>query len=164
MTKGLILQRALATFVTHGTVERVVGKKQLNDAFLRALHLRSVGTNHLTIGDGCHAADHHHWPTRTFHFDQALTAHTNRAHAWVVTEARNKFIGAICCSDDEFALTRRDGLAVDGDADRVWIWLGHFCHFCGVIDCCHCPTAVTGMRVRFVTRASNSLRNKVSAE
>jgi phosphomannomutase len=55
-------------------------------------------------------------------------------------------------------------LAIDGDADRVGIWVGHFCHVCGVIDSCHCPTAVTGMRVRFVTRASNSLRNKVSAE
>ena len=162
MAECLVLQRAFATFVAHGAIKGVISKQQFEHAFLCFLYLLSFSSHNLTLGNWCHARHHHHRATRSFDFYQTLTAHTGRCHAWVIAKTRNEFICFVGSRNDEVAFTCGHRLAVNGEADSVWIdgccvrWInsGH----------CATPTAVTGIVMRLVTRASNSLRNNVSAE
>ena len=165
VAERLILQRTLATLVAHRAVERVVRKKKLDDAFLRALHLFGFGAHHLTFGDRGHATDHHHRTTRAFDFHQTLAAHADRIHARVVTEARDVITAAIGRGDDEFSLAGGHGAAVDRHRNGVRIHgglVGLGRRFGGGHDAA--PTAVTGIMVRFVTRAANSSGKRTRAE
>ena len=164
MTESLILQRALAALVTHWAVKRVISKKQFNHAFLCTLDLRCLCADNLSFGHWCHAANNHHWTAWSFNFNETLTAHTDRTHTWVVAETRNEFIGTVSCRNDEFTFLCFNSATVNRDADCVWILLRHLRRLGIRINSCHWATAVTGMRVRFVMRASNSSRNNVSAE
>ena len=164
MTECLVLQWAFATLVTNRTIKWVVCKEKFEDSLVSALHLWCVGAHNLAISHWGHATHHHHRTAWSFHFNKALATHANRAHAWVITEARNVFICTICRSDDEFTFASSNCASVDGDGHRIRIWRWCVVEVGRVVNCCHCATAVTGMRVRLVTRASNSERNNVSAE
>jgi hypothetical protein len=113
MAKRLILQRTFATLVAHWTIEWVIRQQQFDDAFLRALHLIGLGSHNLTFSDWRHATNNHHWSARAFDFNQTLTTHADSTHAWVVTKTRNVIATAIGSSNNQFALTSRNGLSVD---------------------------------------------------
>ena len=165
VAERLILQRTLATLVTHRTVERMIGEQQFEDALVSTLHLRRIGTHHLAVGHRRHARHHHHGSARTFDLHETLAAHTDRAHTRVVTETRDVVAAAIGRGDDELTLAsdhrttvdgHRDGVGVDGRLILVARHVG--------LGGGHDTDPDTGIRVRLVTRASNSLRNNVRAE
>ena len=113
VAERLILQRAFATLVAHWTIKWVIRQQQFDDAFLSALHLIGLGAHNLSFSNGGHATDHHHWPTRTFNFNQTLTTHADSTHTWVITETRNVIATAIGSSNNQFAFTSGNGFAVD---------------------------------------------------
>ena len=51
ISHGLVLQRALATLVAYGAVERVVYKQELEDPVLGLFHLGAVGHSLHTRSD-----------------------------------------------------------------------------------------------------------------
>jgi hypothetical protein len=165
VAERLVLERALTTLVAHRTIEGMVRQQQFENALVRTLHLRCVGAHHLTVGHRCHARHHHHRSTRTFDFDETLPAHADRAHARVVAEARDVVTAAIGGGDYEFALASGNRTTVDRNRDGVGIdrrlvLVARHVRLGGGHD----TDPETGMRVRLVTRASNSLRNNVRAE
>ena len=154
MAESLVLQRALAALVAHWAIQRMIGKQQFEDAFLRFFDAFGCCANHLAFGNRCHARDNHHRAAWAFYFNQALATHANWCHAWVIAKTRNEFVCVVGCGDDEVALFSSNGFAVNREADCCWVWRRHDA----------APTAVTGMVMRLVTRDSNSLLNSVRAE
>ena len=89
----------------------------------------------------------------------------------MVTKVRNVGASILSGLNDEVALARSELLAVDRDAYGVGI--DHYFCCLNVVRLCgghsaasvsDTDTAVTGIKVRFTSLASNSSRNRVSAE
>jgi hypothetical protein len=125
MTKCLVLQRALATFVAHWAVERMIRKQQLEHTLLGFLDALGLGINNLTFCNGRHARHHHHRSAWTDNFNETLAAHAHRLHARVIAKAWNEIVRAVCRSNDHLALACSNDFAINGDAHRIWIhdWL-----------------------------------------
>ena len=89
----------------------------------------------------------------------------------MVAKVRNVGASIFGGLDDEVALARSERLAVDRDAygvgiddDLGWLNLVRFCSGHSAASVSDTDTAVTGIKVRFTSLASNSSRNRVSAE
>ncbi len=111
----LILKRAFATLVAHGTVKWVIDEKELEDSLLRLLDDIGFGVDH-------HPVVHDHGARRdellsawAFNLDQAHTAFANGFELVVMTEPRDVIADLFCGGDQ--SLSGSDGVtdAVDGD-------------------------------------------------
>ena len=121
---GVVLQRALAALVADRAVERVVDEEELEDAVLGLLRGRRLGVDDHAVGDRDHAARLQRRAAAGVDVDDAHAAHADRLHPRVVAEPRDEDAGPLGGVDDELALAGLDGVAVDGDRQRVGLRLG----------------------------------------
>ena len=114
---GVILERALATLVAYGAVERMVDQEKLENAVLGLLGHGRFGLDHHVWGDGDHAAGLEGGAAAGVDLYQAHPAHADGLHAVVVTKARDINPVPLGNIDHQLAWASLNGLAVDGDGN-----------------------------------------------
>src|SRR4030095_2737264 len=116
---GEILERALASFVAHGAIERVIDEEELEDARSCRDHLRIARAHHHALG-----AHHRTRGLQLRHLldlDNADTTGTVYGDAGVVAVIRHGDAGLDGGLKDRFSFFYCDLPSIDGQCDRVHI-------------------------------------------
>ena len=87
-----VLQFALAAFVAHRAIQRMVGEQEFQHVFARGGHLRRFGAHHHAFGHRQRAGRHQ--LGHLLHFHQAHAAGGLQRQAFVIAERRNLDAGA----------------------------------------------------------------------
>ena len=88
-----VLQFALAAFVAHRAIQRMVGEQEFQGVFARLGHLRGFGAHHHALGHRQRAGGHH--LGHLFHFHQAHAAGGLQREALVIAERRDLDAGRL---------------------------------------------------------------------